>query len=44
VSELAASGFVRDSRYPLNEHNLPRSGALTTGRTPVIYEGVFRAL
>ena len=42
ISEFARTGFSLDPRYPLNEHNLPRPGTLTTNQTPVIYEGVFR--
>jgi SAM-dependent methyltransferase len=40
--ELGRAGFVRDRAAPFREHNLPRPGVTTVGRTPVIYEGVFR--
>ena len=40
--ELRAVGFVPDPAVPLRELNLPRPGALLVGKTPVIYEGVFR--
>ena len=43
ISELARAGLSVDPHYPLNEHNLPRPGTLTTNQTPVIYEGVFRS-
>jgi len=43
ISELARAGLSLDPRHPLNEHNLPRPGTLTTKPTPVIYEGVFRS-
>lgn len=41
VEEMAAAGFVPDSHVPIVEHNLPRSGVITS--VPVIYEGGFRA-
>jgi len=40
--ELGRAGFARDSAEPLREHNLPKPGVAALGRTPVIYEGVFR--
>jgi SAM-dependent methyltransferase len=41
-AELAAAGFTPDPHVPMRELNRPRPGTLTAGRTPVIYEGVFR--
>jgi SAM-dependent methyltransferase len=43
-AELRAGGFAPDPRIPLRELNRPRSGALATAGTPVIYEAVFRRL
>lgn len=40
--ELERAGFVSDPAEPLREHNLPKPGVTAIGRTPVIYEGVFR--
>jgi SAM-dependent methyltransferase len=40
--ELARAGFVRDSSVPFHEYNLPKPGQLPTGKTPVIYEALFR--
>jgi len=42
VDELRAAGFVLDPAVPLTEHNLPKPGALRSGRVPVIYEAAFR--
>ena len=42
LDELHAAGFGLDPAVPFTEHNLPRPGALTTGRVPVIYEAAFR--
>jgi len=42
VRELARVGFVPDPAIAFTEHNLPRPGALQTGRVPVIYEAAFR--
>lgn len=42
LDELAAAGFSRDPAVPLSEYNLPRPGALRTGKVPVIYEAAFR--
>jgi hypothetical protein len=42
VAELGAFAFVPDPSLPIVEHNLPRPGALQTGRVPVIYEAGFR--
>ena len=42
VTELGAFAFVPDPSLPIVEHNLPRPGALQTGRVPVIYEAGFR--
>jgi hypothetical protein len=44
LAELRAGGFVPDCDVPLRELNRPCSGMLTTARTPVIYEAVFRRL
>ena len=44
LAELRAGGFVPDRDVPLRELNRPCSGMLTTARTPVIYEAVFRRL
>ena len=42
IAELRDAGFVRDLQFPLQEHNLPKPGAIGTGNVPVIYEGIFR--
>lgn len=42
LAEFADVGFVPDPAVPLTEYNLPRPGALRTGRVPVIYEALFR--
>lgn len=42
TSELAVAGFTLDRSFELRELNRPPSGALRTGRVPVILEGVFR--
>jgi 2-polyprenyl-3-methyl-5-hydroxy-6-metoxy-1,4-benzoquinol methylase len=42
IDELAHAGFELDPSTPFSEHNLPRPGALPTGRVPVIYEATFR--
>jgi ubiquinone/menaquinone biosynthesis C-methylase UbiE len=42
LAEFAGAGFVPDPAVPLTEYNLPRPGALPTGRVPVIYEAAFR--
>ena len=42
TQELARVGFVPDATVPFTEHNLPKPGALPTGRGPVIYEAAFR--
>jgi SAM-dependent methyltransferase len=42
LAEFAAVGFTRDTGVLFVEHNLPKRGALSVGRAPVIYEGVFR--
>jgi hypothetical protein len=39
---LAAVGFLPDPVVPLRELNLPPPGTLSTGTTPIIYEGGFR--
>lgn len=43
AGQLAQVGFVPDSAVPLTELNLPRPGALSAGRVPVIFQGTFRA-
>ena len=43
VGQMAHSGFVPDPAVPLTELNLPRPGALSAGRVPVIFQGAFRA-
>jgi SAM-dependent methyltransferase len=42
LDELRAAGFVPDPAVPLTEHNLPKPGAIRSGRVPVIYEAAFR--
>jgi SAM-dependent methyltransferase len=42
VDELAAAGFTPEPGHPLVEYNRPKPGVLTQGKTPVIWEGVFR--
>jgi SAM-dependent methyltransferase len=42
MAELEAERFTREARVPFLEHNLPKRGALTAVRVPVIYEGAFR--
>jgi SAM-dependent methyltransferase len=42
ISELAAAGFLPDETVALTEYNRPAPGTLPTGRTPVIYEALFR--
>jgi len=42
VSELAACGFQPDPTLPLHELNRLPKGALRSGSSPVIYEGLFR--
>ena len=44
LAELRTGGFVPDGDVPLRELNRPRPEMLTTSRTPVIYEAVFRRL
>jgi len=41
-AELGRVGFVRDPSVPFQEYNLPKPGALSTGKAPVIYEAAFR--
>jgi SAM-dependent methyltransferase len=41
-AELGRVGFVRDPAVPFQEYNLPKPGALSTGKAPVIYEAAFR--
>jgi ubiquinone/menaquinone biosynthesis C-methylase UbiE len=40
--ELRRVGFVRDPAVPFREYNRPKPGALSAGKSPVIYEGAFR--
>jgi hypothetical protein len=42
LGELAAAGFDPDPAVPLTELNVPRPGAISSGRGPVIYEAAFR--
>jgi ubiquinone/menaquinone biosynthesis C-methylase UbiE len=42
LEELGAAGFAQEPGRPLVEYNRPKPGTLTAGRTPVIWEGVFR--
>lgn len=42
VEEMAAAGFTEDAGVAFRELNLPRPGALPTGKTPVIFEAAFR--
>ncbi|MCC7007889.1 MAG: class I SAM-dependent methyltransferase [Acidobacteria bacterium] len=42
LDELGRAGFALDPGVPFAEHNLPRPGAMPTGRVPVIYEAAFR--
>jgi SAM-dependent methyltransferase len=42
VDELAAAGFVPDSKVPLTEYNRPQAASLQRGGPPVIYEAAFR--
>jgi SAM-dependent methyltransferase len=42
LDELRDAGFVPDPAVPLTEHNLPKPGAIRSGRVPVIYEAAFR--
>lgn len=42
VAELGRVGFAPDPGVPLREYNRPDPRALSTGTTPVIYEGGFR--
>lgn len=41
-AELARAGFAPDPGVPFREHNLPKAGTLSIGKTPVVYEGAFR--
>jgi hypothetical protein len=42
IQELGDAGFVPDVAVPLVEHNRPRSGSVSAGKVPVIYEATFR--
>lgn len=42
-AELRRVGFTRDTSVPFHEYNLPKSGMLSTGKAPVIYEAAFRS-
>jgi ubiquinone/menaquinone biosynthesis C-methylase UbiE len=42
IGEMAAAGFLPDPAVPLTEHNVPRPGAIPTGKVPVIFEAAFR--
>jgi SAM-dependent methyltransferase len=41
-AELHRVGFAPDPSVPFREHNLPKAGTPSIGKTPVIYEGAFR--
>jgi len=42
IAELGRAGFAPDPGVPLQEHNRPPPGALSSGNAPVIYEATFR--
>lgn len=42
VTELGAVGFAPDPAVVLREYNRPRSGTLSGGKVPAIYEAAFR--
>jgi len=42
IAELNGVGFAPDPAVPFREYNRPAVGALSGGRTPVIYEAAFR--
>jgi len=42
VAELDGVGFTVEPDHPIREYNRATRKTLSTGRTPVIYEGIFR--
>jgi SAM-dependent methyltransferase len=41
-AELRRVDFAPDPSVPFREHNFPKAGTVSIGKTPVIYEGAFR--